>query len=102
MFCNTPGINAGAATLLGFTRNHILAAFTQKGIPDDFVPGVKSLKWSRYIVYSLLCTSIFFTALFILEAFTVVNPLMLLTSVVSSTLLTMLFAIVIEFFSNDR
>ena len=102
MFCNTPGINAAAATLLGFVRNPLLAAFTQKGIPDDFVPGIRSLKWSRYIVFSMLCTSIFFTALFILELFTVVNPLMLFVSVASSTLLTMLFTIVIEFFTRQR
>lgn len=102
MFCNTPGINAAAATLLGFVRNPLLAAFTQKGLADDFVPGVRSLKWSRYIVYSLLCISIFFTTLFILEAFTVVNVLMLFGGVVASTLLTMLFTIVIEFFSSDR
>lgn len=102
MFCNTPGLNAAAATLLGFVRNHLLAAFTQKGMPDDFVPGVRSLTWGRYIVYSLLCISIFFTALFILELFTVASPLTLLLSITSSTLLTMLFTIVIEFFYGKR
>ncbi|MBR2318842.1 MAG: rod shape-determining protein MreD [Bacteroidaceae bacterium] len=102
MFCNTPGLNAAAATLLGFIRNPLLAAFTQKGMPDDFTPGVRSLTWSRYMVYSLLCTLIFFTALFILELFTVVNPLTLFTSIAASSLLTMLFTIVIEFFSGKR
>ena len=102
MFCNTPGLNAAATTLLGFVRNPLLSAFTQKGMPDDFIPGVKSLTWSRYAVYSLLCTTIFFTALFILELFTVANTLMLLTSIAASTTLTMLFTIVIEFFSGKR
>ena len=102
MFCDTPGIHAAAATLLGFLRNPLLSAFTQKGLADDFVPSVRSLKWNRYIVYSLLCTSIFFTTLFILELFTVANPLMLLTSIVSSTMLTLLFTVVIEFFSSKR
>lgn len=102
IFSNTPGLNAAAATLLGFVRHHILAAFIQKGIPDDFVPGVRSLTWNRYIVYSLICTSIFFSALFLLEMFTVASPLTLVASIASSTLLTMLFVIVIEFFSGDR
>lgn len=102
MFCNTPGLNAAATTLLGFVRNPLLSAFTQKGMPDDFIPGVKSLTWSRYAVYSLLCTTIFFTTLFILELFTVANTLMLLTSIAASTTLTMLFTIVIEFFSGKR
>lgn len=43
MFCNTPGINAAAATLLGFVRNPLLSAFAHKGIPDDFIPGARSL-----------------------------------------------------------
>jgi hypothetical protein len=34
--------------------------------------------------------------------FTVASPLMLFISIVSSTLLTMLFTIVIEFFSSQR
>lgn len=102
IFCNTPGLNAAAATLLGFLRNPILAAFTQKGIADDFVPGARSLKWNRYIVFSLICTSVFFTALFFLELFTVSHPLMLFTGIVSSTLLTMLFVTVIELFSQAR
>lgn len=102
IFCNTPGLNAAATTLLGFIRNPLLSAFTQKGLPDDFTPGVKSLTWGRYTIYSLICISIFFTTLFILELFTVANPLTLLTSIVASTLLTMLFTIVIEFFSGKQ
>ena len=102
MFCNTPGLNAAAATTLGFIRNPLLSAFTQKGTADDFTPGIRTLKWNRYAVYSLLCTSIFFTALFLLELFTVANPFKLLISIVASTLLTMLFTIVIEFFSSER
>ena len=102
MFCNTPGLNAAAATMLGFIRNPLLSAFTQKGTADDFTPGTRTLKWNRYIVSSLLCTSIFFTTLFLLELFTVANPFKLFISIVSSTLLTMLFTIVIEFFSSER
>ncbi len=102
MFCNTPGVNAAATTLLGGIRNYMLAPFTQKGMPDNFIPGVKSLTWGRYMIYSLLCTSTFFTALFILELFTVANPLPLFVSIISSTLLTMLFTVVTELFSGKR
>lgn len=102
IFCNTPGINAAAATVVGFVRNPLLSAFTQKGLADDFVPGARSLKWSRYIVYSLICSAIFFSVLFILETFTVANPAMLLIGIFGSTLLTMLFITVIEFFSRAR
>jgi hypothetical protein len=99
IFGNTPGINAAAATAMGFARNMILAIFTHKGLPDDFVPGVRSIKWGGYAVYSAVCLAIFYSVLFFLELFTAGSVAALFISVTSSTLLTMLFAIVIEFFS---
>jgi rod shape-determining protein MreD len=102
IFCNTPGINAAAATAMGFVRNTILAIFTQKGIPDDFIPGVRSIKWGGYIVYSLICIAIFYTILFAIELFTIGHLTTLFLSVIGSTLLTMLFVIVIECFSHRK
>ena len=102
IFCNTPGINAAAATAMGFLRNTILTIFTHKGMPDDFIPGARSLKWGGYIVYSLACTGIFYTILFMLELFTISHASALFLSVISSTLLTMLFVAVIECFSRTK
>jgi hypothetical protein len=99
MFCDTPGINAAAATAMGFARNTFLAAFTHKGLPDDFIPGAKSIKWGSYLVYSLMCIVLFFSVLFLLELFTIDQMAPLLISTASSTLLTMLFVIVAECFS---
>lgn len=99
IFCNTPGINAAAATAMGFARNTFLAAFTHKGMPDDFVPGAKSIKWGGYLVYSLMCIVLFYCVLFLLELFTIGHIVSLLISTASSTLLTMLFVIVTECFS---
>ena len=99
MFSNTPGINAAAATAMGFARNAFLATLTHKGMPDDFIPGVKSLKWGSYLIYSLMCIVLFYTILFILELFTISNIVPLLISIASSTLLTMLFVVVTECFS---
>lgn len=102
IFGNTPGINAAAATTMGFVRNMILAIFTHKGLPNDFVPGARSIKWGGYIVYSSVCIAIFYSVLFLLELFTTGSIAALFISVTSSTLLTMLFAIVIEFFSYRK
>ena len=99
MFCDTPGINAAAATAMGFARNTFLAAFTHKGLPDDFIPGAQSIKWGSYLVYSLMCIVLFFSVLFLLELFTIDQMAPLLISTASSTLLTMLFVIVAECFS---
>ena len=99
MFSNTPGINTAAATAMGFARNTFLSTFTHNGLPDDFIPGVKSLKWGSYLVYSLMCIVLFYVILFLLELFTISNLVPLLISVASSTLLTMLFVVVTECFS---
>ncbi len=102
MFGNTPGMHSAAATAMCFVRNPILAAFTHKGVPDDFIPGAKSIKWGGYAVYSSLCIALFYAILFILEMFTFSYPLTLLAGIASSTLLTMLFVFVIELFSRNK
>jgi rod shape-determining protein MreD len=102
MFCNTPGIHAAAATAMGFSRNYILAAFTHKGLPDDIVPGVRTLKWGGYTVYAVLCITIFYAVLFLLELFTVRHLSTLLISTGSSVALTMVFTVVVEFFSPNK
>lgn len=100
IFCNTPGINAAAATIMCFVRNIILSQFTSKSIPDDFTPGAKVLKWGGYLTYATLCIAIFYSVLFLIELFTISQPITLLTGIVTSTLLTLLFVIVTECFSR--
>ena len=102
IFADTPGINACAATATAFARNYILAAFTQKGTADDFAPGVHTIGWSGYATYAALCLALFYTILYLLELFTISYPVTLLTSVAGSTLLTMLFTLVIECFTRRK
>lgn len=102
MFCNTPGIHSAAATAMAFFRNPILSAFTHKGLPEDFIPGVKSMKWGGYIVYAAICISIFYTLLFTLELFAIRYLATLIISTIGSTLLTMLFIVVAEFFTPKK
>ncbi len=102
IFGNTPGINACAATAMAFTRNYLLATFTQKGIADDFIPSMHTIKPGGYAMYATLCLLIFYTVLFMLELFTIRYPLTLLASIAASTLLTLLFTLVIECFTRKR
>ena len=94
IFCNTPGIHSAAATAMAFSRKYILATFTHKGLPDDIVPGVRTLKWGGYIVYATICISIFFAVMFLLELFTVRHLSTLLISTAASVALTMVFTVV--------
>ena len=102
IFCNTPGIHSAAATAMAFSRKYILAAFTHKGLPDDFIPGVKSIKWGGYIVYAIICIAIFYAVLFAFELFAIRHFTTLLISTTASIAFTMLFVIVAEFFSPNK
>lgn len=102
IFGNTPGLNACAATAMAFARNYLLAAVTQKGTADDFAPGIHTIGWSGYATYAALCLLIFYTLLYLLELFTINYPVTLLIGVASSTLLTMMFTLVIECFTRRK
>ena len=100
IFGSTPGIHAAATCALAFVRNMVLERFIPKGFADDLTPGVKSIKAGRYISYSSVCVLVFYIVLYLLELFTVHYPLPLLIGASLSTLLTMLFIIVAEFFTR--
>ncbi len=102
IFGNTPGINACAATAMAFARGYILESFTQKGVADDFVPGIHTINVAGYIMYATLCLLLFYIVLFLLELFTIHYPLTLLASIAASTLLTLLFTLVIECFTRKK
>ncbi len=102
IFGNTPGINACAATAMAFARGYILESFTQKGVADNFVPGIHTINVAGYIMYATLCLLLFYTVLFLLELFTIHYPLTLLASIAASTLLTLLFTLVIECFTRKK
>lgn len=102
IFGNTPGINACAATAMAFARDYILESFTQKGVADDFVPGIHTINVAGYIMYATLCLLLFYSVLFLLELFTIHYPLTLLASIAASTLLTLLFTLVIECFTRKK
>lgn len=102
IFGNTPGINACAASAMAFARGYILESFTQKGVADNFVPGIHTINVAGYIMYATLCLLLFYTVLFLLELFTIHYPLTLLASIAASTLLTLLFTLVIECFTRKK
>lgn len=59
IFGNTPGMNAAAATVLAFMREPILRLVTLRDSVEDFEPGIKSMGFSPFFRYILLCTFLF-------------------------------------------
>ena len=87
-FSNTPGVSSGAATFLGAVQPYVLSIFIQRDSPDDLEPGIKSLGFSSYFLYALICSLIYCLLFFTLEMFTFFNWVQWLECVGGSTLIT--------------
>ena len=76
---NTPGMNAAAATVLAFMREPVLRLVTLRDSVEDFEPGIKSMGFSPFFRYILLCTFLFCTILLVIDTFSFFNlPVLLL------------------------
>lgn len=90
LFLNTPGINAGATTLLAFMRPVILRLYTPRDAAEDLIPGVKTMGTGLFLRYVITAVSIHITALNLLLSFSLAYPLDMFIRIVSSTLFTSL------------
>lgn len=88
MFCDTPGMNAAAATCLAFFRTSLMRLVTLRDTDEGFRPGIKTLGFSSFLRYSLLSSLLFCTVLLVIDTFSFFNPLVLLLKIVTSTLAT--------------
>ena len=73
-FGNTPGMNAAAATVLAFMREPVLRLVTLRDSVEDFEPGIKSMGFSPFFRYILLCTFLFCTILLVIDTFFILQP----------------------------
>lgn len=88
VFSNTPGANAAATTLLAFSRPSLLPLFTPRDSAEDFSPGIQSMGTSAFIRYITFALLIHQTALMLLLTFSFAQPSVLLLKVISSTFIT--------------
>lgn len=90
LFLNTPGVNAGATTLLAFMRPTILKLYMPRDAAEDLIPGVKSMDTGPFLRYVITAVSIHITVLNLLLSFSLAYPLDMFIRIVSSTLFTSL------------
>ena len=88
IFGNTPGMNAAAATLLAFMRGPILRLVTLRDSVEDFEPGIKSMGFSPFFRYILLCTFLFCTILLVIDTFSFFNLSVLLLKILTDASIT--------------
>jgi rod shape-determining protein MreD len=100
VFSNTPGVAAGAMTLMGFLQPYILAMFIQRDSPDDLKPSMRTLGIFRFISYSLIIVIVYCLVFFTLESFNFFNWVQWLECVSGSSLLTLILIWVVENFKT--
>ena len=95
-FSNTPGVAASAMTLIGLLQPYVLELFMQRDSEDDFQPSINSMGAGKYIYFTLLLTFIYCIIFFTVEMFTFFNWLQWILNILTSTLLSLLFIVVID------
>ena len=98
IFSNTPGVAAGSMTLVGLLQPYLLTLFLPRESPEDLVPSMLSLGFSKFIWYALFLTLIYTLVFFALEAFTFVNWQHWLECVGGSFAITAVLLLTIEYF----
>ena len=99
---NTPGVNAGAAVLLAFTRTGLLGLFAPRDEFDNYEPGIYTIGIWSFVRYAFVATLLHHTALFMLESFSVLQIGYLTLRILCSTLLTVMLVMSIEFIRHRQ
>lgn len=102
IFSNTPGMNAGAVTLMAFARRPLLRMQMSREISDDYEPGVRVMGFSPFIRYVLSEALVFALALQVLNSFSFFHPAELLWKALSDVLATLIFIMCAEALRRDR
>ena len=102
-FSGSPGMHASATVLIGFVRPYILRIVSPK---DGYEPGsdpsmlIYGFRW--FFSYALLMVLIHHTTLFYLEVFRLSEFFRTMLRVLLSTLFSMTFILLIEFYRRGR
>ena len=99
-FSNTFGIHAAACSLIGFIRTPLLDRFVDvREMPEGSVPSYRLFGLGRFVRYAVLLVSIHHVALFVIESFTLFQPLLMIMRILSSILFTLLLIFILEVFN---
>jgi cell shape-determining protein MreD len=98
IFCNTPGINAAATTLIGFLCRPVQGLFFMIDDYDEQTPGLKLLG-GAYMKFAFFLTLIHHIVLISIESFSYFNIKLVLIRILLSTVLTTILIFAFEGFS---
>lgn len=94
---NTPGMAAASMTLAALFTPTLLRITADPDRPDDvFVPSVKEMGWTGFMLYASLVTLSFTVPYYVIAWFTFSEMSSLLLSTIGSTVLTLLLVFFAE------
>jgi rod shape-determining protein MreD len=103
LFSGSPGMHASATLLAGFVRPYILAIISPRdGYEGRSEPSMLNFGFRWFITYTVLIVIVHHTALFYLEVFRFTDFFRTLLRVMLSSLFTVIFIVVIEFYRKGR
>ena len=103
IFFSTPGVYALSSVITAFMRKPYITLVLQH--EDDYgnmYPSIKSLGFAPFTVYALITTFTFSVAVFIIQSFSLYNPLYLVLKIVTSTIFSYILIISAEYILKEK
>lgn len=95
-FSNTPGVAAGALTLLGAIQPYLFELFVPRDSVDDMVPAIRTIGVGKFVYYAVIMVVIYCLIFFSLETFSYFNVVEWLKCVGGSALFTLALILTFE------
>jgi len=96
VFFNTPGVAAGAMTLVALLQPYLLTLFLPREAEEKMATSARTLGWGKFMTLATILVLIYCLAFFSLEAFSFFNWLHWLECIGGSALLTLLLIFTME------
>ena len=103
IFSNTLGMHAAACSFMGFIRMPLLERLIDfKEMPEGVIPSYKSFGFTKFVRYSIILIAFHHIALFIIEAFSLFQPWLMISRMLLSIFFTSLLVFIIEAFNISK
>lgn len=103
IFFSTPGVYSLASVITAFMRKPYITLVLQH--EDDYgtmFPSIRSLGVAPFSVYAIISIFTFTAILFVVQSFSLYNPISLILKIVGSTILTYLMVIALEYIFREK
>ena len=101
IFSGTLGLSMTVTILTGFLRHYLLKLFAPRDVFEDYVPSLSTLGRFPFVKYAGSMTLIQVSLLYLIESFSLFNPVLLALRIISSFALTILLIFVFESINID-